>query len=160
MDHTTARIVIAAVIIGAGFGVANAKERGFDHEPVSFETLDVDGSGEIDMADLDALKAQRFAEIDTDSDGQVSEAEFLAHAEAKGNERATKMFSRLDADDDGFLSRDVLENRGRGGFGERMISRADTDDSGGINAEEFEVMQERMAEHRGKKGKRKGSRTE
>ena len=68
------------------------------------------------------------------------------------------MFARLDADGDGSLSRDVLEAREGGGrMASRMIERADTDGSGGVSAEEFEAIKERMAERRsGKMGKRGG----
>ena len=107
MDHANLRIAAAVLAIVAGTGVAIAQSQDGDRRgPVSFETLDVDGSGEIDATDLQALRDNRFAEFDADNDGQISEAEFMARAEAQAGERATRMFERLDADGDGLLSRD------------------------------------------------------
>ena len=153
MDHTNLRIAAAvlAIIAGGGAAIAQADENERRGMP-TFETLDVDGDGEITAADIEALRASRFAEIDTDGNGEVSEAEFIARAQEQAGDRATRMFERLDADGDGVLSRDVLESRGGRGMGERLLSRADTNDSGGVSAEEFEAIKDRMAERRGGRG--------
>ncbi len=158
MNKNTTRILLAALAITAGFGVAEAQDRRAGPGPMDFATLDADGNGEITLEDLDAARDNRFADMDTNGDGQVSEAEFIAHAKARAGERASEMFARLDADGDGSLSRDVLEAREGGGrMAARMIERADTDGSGGVSAEEFEAIKERMAERRGgKMGKRGG----
>ncbi len=154
MDNANLKILAAVLAIAASAGIANAQGgRGPDrHPPMTFETLDVDGSGEIDAADLDALRAERFAAVDADGDGSVTEDEFIAQAQEDAAERAALMFARLDADGDGVLSRDALEGRGGPG-GRRMSGRilmgADTDGSGGVSAEEFEAFKSRMAEFRG-----------
>ena len=151
--NTNAKLALTALMILTGVGVAQAQgHRG--GEGMTFETLDVDGSGEITIADIDALRTQRFAEADTNGDGSISEAEFVAKAQADAGERAALMFARLDADDgDGTLSRDAVESRMGRGISDRMISRADSDGSGGVSAEEFDAALERFAEHRGKGGK-------
>ncbi len=146
MDNATLKILLASSLIAMGAGAAMANGPG--GAQMDFETLDVDGSGEITAEDMAALRENRFGELDTDGDGSVSQAEFVAAASARATERAAEQFSRLDADGDGVLSRDVLEGRGRGGMGERMLTRLDTDESGGISAEEFEAAKERMAERR------------
>lgn len=148
MEKTTLKIVLAAAVISAGAGVAYAQDRG--GERPTFETLDVDGSGEITSEDIAAYRANRFAEVDTDGNGTISEAEFMAAAAARAGERAAEMFARMDVDGDGELSQDALSGRiGGRGFSERMINRVDTDNSGGVSAEEFEAAQSRMAERRG-----------
>ena len=154
MKKTTLTMIAAVAAISAGLGVAQAQGRGPSGDALVFEELDVDGSGEITLEDLEARKDSRFAEIDTDGNGSISEAEFMAHAEGRAGERAAEMFARLDADGDGELSRDVLESRSGRGSGEQMISRLDTDNSGGVSAEELEAGKERMANRGG--GKRGG----
>lgn len=165
MTKTNLTLAAALLAILAGAGVAVAREQGHGRDggfPMDFSTLDADGSGEIDAADIDALRASRFAEFDTDGDGTVTEAEFIAHAQSRAGDRAAEMFARMDSDGDGVLSRDALEARGgRGPDFDRILSRADTDGSGGISEAEFDAMRDRMAEHRGRgehggKGGRQG----
>ena len=154
MENGTMKIALATALIVLGSGVAMAKGPGGDRAMPTFEELDADASGEITTEDFAALRDNRFADLDSNGDGSVSEAEFVAAAESNAAEKAAERFARLDADGDGTLSRDVLESRGRGGMGERMLSRLDQDNSGGVSAEEFEAGLEKMAERRG--GKRKG----
>ncbi len=117
----------------------------------TFEMLDADGDGKVTQAEIEAFRANRFAEVDADGDGVVTLEEFTAQAVARATERAAEMFGRLDADGDGTLSRDVLEARGpRGPMDEgRMFARLDADGDGAISLEEFEAMKERRAEMRG-----------
>lgn len=146
MEKNTRKILLASTLIVLGAGVAMAQDqRG---ERMTFENLDVDGSGEITTDDLTALRDNRFAEIDSNGDGSISEDEFVAARLARSEERATGMFERLDADGDGILSRDVIERGRGGGMGERMINRFDADESGGISAEEFEEARSRIGERR------------
>ncbi|MGI9391041.1 MAG: EF-hand domain-containing protein [Boseongicola sp.] len=150
MDHVVQRVLATAFVVVASIGAASAQGDGHGrHEPMTFETLDVDGSGEIDTSDLEALRAERFAALDTDGNGEVTEEEFVAQAQRDSAERAAQMFSRMDADGDGVLSRDALEGRGGRGMSGRFLMRADTDGSGGVSAEEFEAVKSRMAELRG-----------
>lgn len=146
MEKNTMKILLASTMILLGAGVAMAQGQG--RNGMSFETLDVDGNGEITAEDLTALRDNRFAEMDSNSDGVITRDEFVAVQTARTEARAAEMFERLDADGDGTLSRDVIENGRRGGMGERMISRFDEDNSGGISAEEFEEARARLGERR------------
>ena len=150
MEFVTNLKLLAMIgAVGLGAGVAEAQDHRGPGPRMDFATLDADGSGEIDASDLEALRQARFAEIDTNGDGKVTQEEFVAHAAARSSERAAEMFARLDADGDGSLSRDALESRGRGNMGERLIQRADADGSGGVSQEEFDAAMERFAERRG-----------
>lgn len=150
MDQAILRIIAASLAVAVVAGAANAQGDGpARHSPMTFEMLDVDGSGEIDATDLDAMRVERFSEIDANGDGAVTEEEFVAQAQRDAAERASEMFARMDADGDGTLSRDALESRGGHGMSERFLMRADADDSGGVSAEEFESLISRMAEFRG-----------
>ncbi|NNE88884.1 MAG: calcium-binding protein [Silicimonas sp.] len=155
MKTSTAKI-IAIAMMGLGATTAMAAGQGEVRERPTFESMDIDGDGEITTADLEAMRNERFASLDTDGDGSISEAEFVAKAQADAEERASAMFARLDADGDGMLSEDVLQSRSRGGNPGRMISRFDTDNSGGVSAEEFEAGMEKFAERRQKGGKKHG----
>lgn len=57
-----------------------------------FAKMDVDKDGKLTQADRDAMRAQRldmrFAALDTDKNGQVSKAEFTAAHEARADKRA------------------------------------------------------------------------
>ncbi len=140
--------ILAASLIATGTGAAIALETAKGR--MTFEQLDVDGSGEITREDLELLPGARFAEMDADSSGDISEAEFVAAAQARAGEAAARMFARLDADGDGVLSQDAFAARGHHGGRLRGIMRLDADDSGGVSAEEFEAGMERFARrHRG-----------
>jgi hypothetical protein len=151
VKHAALKIIAGTLAITAGASLAYAQGgRGPEgHPPMTFETLDVDGSGEIDPTDLEAMRAERFVTLDADGDGSVTEEEFVAQAQRDSAERAAQMFARMDADGDGVLSRDALEGRGGREMHGRLLMRADADGSGGVNAEEFEAFQSRMAEFRG-----------
>jgi Ca2+-binding EF-hand superfamily protein len=148
MTNATFKIVLASALIALGTGAAMSQEGPRRGERMDFEALDVDGSGEITLEDMTAMRDSRFAALDADGNGSVSEAEYVAAAAARAEERAKAAFARLDADGDGTLSRDVLESRQGGQMGERMLSRLDTDDSGGISPDEFEAAKERMGKRR------------
>ncbi|MYI70728.1 MAG: calcium-binding protein [Boseongicola sp. SB0673_bin_14] len=135
-------ILAAASLIAAGTGAALALEAA--KVRMTFEQMDVDGSGEITREDLEMLPGARFAEMDTDGSGDISEAEFVAAAQARAGEAAARMFARLDADGDGVLSQDALAARRHDGGQLRGIMRLDSDDSGGVSAEEFEAGMERF----------------
>ncbi len=147
MEKSNTKILLASLLIVAGTGMAYAHAEG---EKPDFATLDADGSGEITAEDLTILRQNRFAEMDTDGSGSISEAEFVAGAKAKSEDRAAKMFARLDADGDGELNQDTLATMGKRRMHGRMLERFDADGSGGINEEEFAELQKRMG------GKRHG----
>lgn len=57
-----------------------------------------------------------FAAIDKDSDGNLTEAEFVAAMEGRGNDTAAKKrFSALDKDNNGKVSKDEFEAGRAGG---------------------------------------------
>ncbi len=59
-----------------------------------FAKMDVDKDGKLTQADRDAMRAQRldkrFAMLDADKNGQVSKAEFAAAHEARADKRAER----------------------------------------------------------------------
>ncbi|WP_223420733.1 EF-hand domain-containing protein [Tateyamaria pelophila] len=129
MKRTAFIITVFSTALALTAAAAIAKNRGPD-----FSILDMDGNGEITIEEMQASAQSRFDEVDTDGDGFVSQAELAAHSNARAAERAERMISRMDADDDGKLSPEEMMHRRNP---ERFFSRMDTDDSGSISAEEF-----------------------
>ncbi len=144
--------LVALVVLTTAASAVHAQgPEGPGRERMSFEAFDTDGDGRITQAEIDALRAARFAEVDTDGDNQVSRDEFIAHSAKQAAERAGGMFDRMDADGDGMLSRDMAEQRipGRG-----ILARLDTDGDGVVTEAEFDAMRDRIAERRADHGRR------
>lgn len=104
-------------------------------------------------AALETRLQERFARLDADSDGAVTEAEIGAGREARSDRRGERAFEAIDTDSDGSISRAEFdahhadraggERRGRrnamrrGNRGERMLSRADADSDGRLTFAEM-----------------------
>lgn len=164
------KALISAVALVAVFGSATAS---FAHGgkggrmaasgmTPDFATLDANSDGKITQAEIDALKATRFAAMDTDGNGKISAEEFAAGRKAKSEERAEKfeerkakmiekMIEKLDTDEDGEISADEMDAMGK----TSMIERLDTDGDGTISEEEFEKISKRGHGKGGKGGKGK-----
>jgi Ca2+-binding EF-hand superfamily protein len=154
MKRSDILMVVTAVAIGASAMASYASPRG-GGEHIGFTELDVDGNGVITAEDFDALKTARFAALDSNGDGDVTRDEFMAAARIDSDDRAERMFDRLDADGDGVLARDVLEGRERGP-NSRMIERFDEDGDGALSEEEFDAFRDRMASASEKRGGHRG----
>lgn len=144
------KLALAAILAGtttigiAGYAVADNHRGGKGH---MIEKMDTDGDGNITKAEVDALKASRFAEADANGDGGLTMAELDAFHEAERArrmaERKQRMFERSDKDGNGAISVDEFEARGGS-----MFDRLDSNDDDVISADEIEAMKE----HRGKRG--------
>lgn len=140
-----AAVVAAAGILATGAVVAKPGFGGFGPK-MQFEEIDTDGNGEISQAEMQAQKAARFSAADTNGDGKLSPEEMQARAQSRMAKRMEKMIERLDTDGDGALSESELSQRGNRGD---MFARLDSDESGGISKEEFEKAREhRRGKHR------------
>ncbi|MEX0305927.1 MAG: EF-hand domain-containing protein [Ruegeria sp.] len=113
----------------------------------TFQELDTDGNGEVTQAEIAAHRNQKFTAADTDGDGQLSVDEMQAAAQTKANDRVTKMFEKHDANADGFLSEDELPKPRRAS---KMFERIDADGNGSISEQEYADAKDRM----GRKHKR------
>ena len=136
MKRTTFIITISSAALVLTTLGALANTRGPD-----FSTLDTDGNGEVTMQEMQASAQTRFDAADTDGDGFLSQAELEAHSSARAAERAERMMSRMDADDDGKLSPDEMAPRRDPA---RFFERMDKDDNGSLSEEEFEQARAKM----------------
>lgn len=113
-----------------------AHHRGMHHGGMrhSFEEIDLNGDGEVTREEMTRHRQARFASADTDGDGKLSPAEMEAAAMERMKARVANMIERFDTDGDGFLSADEMPRPKRG---DRMFDRVDADDNGSISREEF-----------------------
>lgn len=137
------------------------------------EMIKGDGMAVDDLANWMQEQAQtRFAALDADGDGIVTQEEFLASTD----ERARTGFERMDRNGDGIVNRDDRRGRGHGmrgerprlsdedraerreRFSERAFARLDTDGDGSISRAEFDAGAEARAARFEERGKHRGGR--
>lgn len=111
---------------------ADAKPNNEVRETVIFWLLDRNGDGQIDKAEVEALRATIFDAVDTDNDGKVSRDEF---SEVIGNTgRPRHMRGGPGSRSDGMEQRG---DRHDGRRGERMMDRLGFDATDGLNKSDF-----------------------
>ena len=147
-------LVVAIAAVGFA-GIAHAKGGGPAH--VSFAELDTNSDGQVSKAELEALGAVRFAAVDTDSDGFLTASEIEAAGKARAAKRAAGMIKKLDTNEDGKLSAEEMENRGKGRGGKdrsaKMLKHFDADKNGSLSEDEFTAAREKMRKRMGNKKK-------
>lgn len=145
------QMTILAIALGAVALVGTAEAKSADHRGahMSFEELDTDNDGQVTQAEMEAQGAARFAKVDADGDGFLSAAELDIAAQERAKKRAAHMIERMDTDGDGQLSLEEM-GKGRDGIskrGAKMFERMDADNSGGLSKEEFEAAKAKMRKH-------------
>ena len=147
-------VLIAAMAAGLTLTAldVSAAGRGLQHDAPDFATLDIDGSGTVTVAEIEAAGQARFDAVDTDGNGALSVEEMVAARDNGASRRAERMISRMDENGDGELQADEMTRRGPDA--ERMVSRADTNDDGEISEEEFDAVVKRHGDrdHKGHRG--------
>lgn len=116
-----------------------AMARGDGPQRPDFTELDTNSDGQITQIEMDAHRTARFAAVDADGDGAVSAAELAAASERKNEARLERMIERFDTDGDGKLTQAEMPTRERGSMMERM----DSNNDGVLDAEEYAAAHDR-----------------
>jgi Ca2+-binding EF-hand superfamily protein len=172
----TALIAAIALTLPATSALAKGGFGGRGEAP-AFETLDLNGDGQLTKEELQSQGQARFAKVDTNGDGQLSVEELEAAASERRAQSVAKMVERLDKDGNGTLSQEEMEAaremRGdRGGKGgkqgkkggkrhggdrsearmDKMFDHVDENEDGMISKEEFDSAKANMKKRWGRKG--------
>lgn len=105
-------VALAAVAVG---GIAIAQDGGRMAPPST-------------KAEATSQAAERFAKLDADKDGQITQTEMSAAHEARIEKRAARMAAK---------GKEMPDRAGRPERGERMLDRQDTDGDGQISLAEM-----------------------
>lgn len=135
-------VKINALIVGLMLATPGLAEEG---APFDFATVDTDGDGQITEAEMTAFRAAKMAEVDQDKDGFVSademRAEMLARIEARLGQMVAHRMEKQDQNGDGKLGPDEF---GPGERADKMFDRADENGDGKLSKAEVEAMQAHM----------------
>lgn len=94
---------LAALTLAAAGGVAIAQQT--PDRPARAMRADADGDNRISQAEFVGQRVQRLTATDTNRDGSVTADERRVAAQTRMAGRADARFDRMDADDDGSISR-------------------------------------------------------
>lgn len=128
-------LVAVCVFSLAGNSYARGGRNICKRKAMMFERIDSDNNGIITFTEAKNFHKNKFNKQDVDSNGYLTMDEFLSHPmgnKERMRQRAKKMFSKLDADNDGKLSKAEFEAK----FDKRF-SRLDDDGDGNISKAEF-----------------------
>jgi hypothetical protein len=103
-----------------------------------FTKMDANGDGTLNDSDKDAILAKRFAAIDTDKNGAISQAEFMAAHDMRGEHRADRREKRMEH---GKMGKRHEHEGGRDGRMD-MMARADSNGDKAISQPEFRAAAE------------------
>ena len=103
-----------------------------------FTKMDANGDGTLNDGDKAAILAKRFAAIDTDKNGAISQAEFMAAHDMRGEHRADRREKRMEH---GKMGKRHEHEGGRDGRMD-MMARADSNGDKAISQPEFRAAAE------------------
>lgn len=126
-------VLLTAGLVAAG-GLAMAAEPYLPKVQKSFDRIDLNKDGKIDLAEFTPVAERRFLGIDVNKDNAVSTAEIDASLQAAMERRRNRILANLDSDKNGSISRAELDR-----YIEAMVAGADTDSDGGVSFSEARI---------------------
>jgi Ca2+-binding EF-hand superfamily protein len=118
--------LVGAAVFAALTGVASAQQ-GDGRCGRLLDRLDADDNGRVERSEVMAAQARRFARLDSDRDGVLTEAQFVDAMVERMGARLERRFDRMDADSDGRLT--VIEFQAAAGA---RFDRIDGADAGSV----------------------------
>jgi Ca2+-binding EF-hand superfamily protein len=120
--------------VAAAGGLAMAAEPYLPKAQKSFDRIDLNKDGKINLAEFTPVAEKRFLGFDVNKDNAVSTAEIDASLQAALERRRNRILANLDADKNGSISRTELDK-----YVEAMVAGADTDSDGGVSFSEARI---------------------
>lgn len=142
-------VVISACLTLTAMDVAS-QGRGLRHGALDFGILDADDSGFLTVAEVEVAGKAHFDVIDIDGNGSLSVDELIAARDGDAIDRAKRMVSSMDANDDGELQANEMMRRGPDA--NNVVLRADKNNDGKISQAEFEAVIKHRGDYNYKKG--------
>ena len=126
-------VLLTTGLVAAG-GLAMAAEPYLPKAQKSFDRIDLNKDGKINLAEFTPIAEKRFLGIDVNKDNAVSTAEIDASLQAALERRRNRILANLDSDKNGSISRTELDS-----YIEAMVAGADTDSDGGVSFSEARI---------------------
>jgi Ca2+-binding EF-hand superfamily protein len=144
MKRTGTMLLTGAALTLAVSGAAMARDGGHHGQygqmrggPVAFAELDANGDGQITEADITARAEARLSEADADGDGAVTLTELIDAGIARFEERYDARVAAAAPGEVPGRPSDAQVRARAEEMASRMLSRADADNSGTLEADEM-----------------------
>lgn len=126
------KTLITALAMSLALGVTAAEARGFGPKQATFSEVDSDSNGQISETEMGAMTANRFNLADANGDGFIDADEMKTHWENMADNMPGNPMGRDH-------SERMMERMGD--IMDRVIARADEDEDGKISLEELMAVQ-------------------
>jgi Ca2+-binding EF-hand superfamily protein len=134
MSRKALYAVLLITGVAAAGGLAMAAEPYLPKAQKSFDRIDLNKDGKINLAEFTPVAEKRFLGIDVNKDNTVSSAEIDVSLQAALERRRNRILANLDSDKNGSISRAELDS-----YIEAMVAGADTDSDGGVSFSEARI---------------------
>lgn len=152
MVSQLSRGIVVGIAVGV-FSIATASyaDGKGSKKLVEFSELDTNSDGQLTEEEFNATIQVFFDSADANGDGMLTGEELEAAIAERMSKfisgRTSKALERLDGDGDGMISLEEYENRGRKG---EAFNRLDQDNDGVISESEYDRARSKSRRHRDK----------
>jgi hypothetical protein len=134
MSKKIVTFVLVATGIAGIAGMAIAAEPYLPRGQKTFDRLDSNKDGKINLAEFIPLAEKKFMGVDENKDDTVSAAEIDKALQAAVERRRNRILTTMDADKNGSVSKAELDK-----YVEAMLNGADANKDGGVSFDEAKL---------------------